>query len=200
MEKKVKRRLPSHSKIAGYWESRVYEGDIGIDWADSPERRCWRCAYLCESKTTNRIERCHIIPHSLKGSDEPCNLVLLCKHCHKEAPNINCKDAMWLWIKKTSVPFYNTWLEIRTNRDYKEIFGSCFQEDIIKTCEKKLGGSSYGELKSFKLVFEDEYKKNLKEVSLHWGQSYFNYSTRAFLFRRVLEKLKRKRKTSFVVI
>jgi hypothetical protein len=199
MEEKNKRRSPPHSDIVDYWESRVDEGDIGIDWADSPERRCWRCAKLCKSKTANRIERCHIIPHSLKGSNEPCNFVLLCKHCHKEAPNINCKDAMWLWIKQTSVPYYNTWLEIRTNRDYKEIFGSCFNEDMLKVCKKKLGGLSCDEIKSFKLVLEDEYKKNLKEVSVHWGQTYFNYSTRAFLYHRVLEKLKRKRKTSFVV-
>ena len=94
-----------------------------------------------------------------------------------------------LWIKKTSVPYYDTWLQIRTNRDYKEIFGSCVHEDIVKACVKKLGGCSSEQLQSFKLVFEDEYKKNLKQTSVHWGQSIANYSTRAFLFRRVLEKL-----------
>ena len=57
---------------------------------------CWRCGY-----ETKRTQRCHIIPNSLGGADEPSNYVLLCADCHWEAPNVKDKDFMFYWIRAT---------------------------------------------------------------------------------------------------
>ncbi len=72
-------------EIVEYWDSRIDETELSIDFAEA-EERCWRCAYK------SKLHRCHIIPDSLGGEDTPSNLVLLCRRCHIEAPNIKDKD------------------------------------------------------------------------------------------------------------
>ena len=60
--------MPTTKKqIVNYWASRVDESDLGVDWCDALDR-CWRCAI-----ETKRLERCHIIPKSLGGSDDKSN-------------------------------------------------------------------------------------------------------------------------------
>ena len=58
--------------IVDYWDSRVNEWEISVDFSEAHER-CWRCGYK------SKLQRCHIIPDSLGGRDEPNNLVLMCK-------------------------------------------------------------------------------------------------------------------------
>lgn len=60
------------SEIVDYWAKRVDECELSVDWAEA-ESHCWRCG--CK----RTLERCHIIPDSMGGKDEPSNLVLLCK-------------------------------------------------------------------------------------------------------------------------
>ena len=44
------------------------------------------------SRVKSSLNRCHIIPHALGGSDDIDNLFLLCEDCHKESPDtIFCK-------------------------------------------------------------------------------------------------------------
>lgn len=81
----IKTTIP---EIVDYWFSRVYEGDLSVDASEAHER-CWRCGYQ------TKLERCHIIPHSRGGADEPSNLVLLCKKCHLENPNVSDPEIMW---------------------------------------------------------------------------------------------------------
>jgi len=61
----------SIKEIVTYWSSKIYEGDISVDFSDAHER-CWRCG------NKSKLQKCHIIPRALKGSDQPCNLVLMC--------------------------------------------------------------------------------------------------------------------------
>jgi hypothetical protein len=77
--------------------------------ADSSEwdTHCWRCGH------ERNTQRCHIIPYALGGEDTPSNYVLLCADCHSEAPNVNDKDYMFEWIKRTSVSCYNTYWDLR---------------------------------------------------------------------------------------
>lgn len=49
----------------------------------------------------NFLERCHIIPRSLGGSDNPENLFLLCRECHDDAPDITSKKFFLMWAEKT---------------------------------------------------------------------------------------------------
>lgn len=88
-------------EIVDYWASKQEEVGLSVDWSEAHER-CWRCGYK------KPLERCHIIPDSLGGKDEPENLVLLCKRCHIEAPNVEDKNFMWDWIRAYGTPFYDT--------------------------------------------------------------------------------------------
>jgi 5-methylcytosine-specific restriction endonuclease McrA len=67
--------------IVAYWETLQDESGLSVDWAEALER-CWRCGYK------SALQRCHIVPDALGGSDTPSNFVLLCGRCHREAPNV----------------------------------------------------------------------------------------------------------------
>tara|TARA_B100000287_G_scaffold397130_1_gene413393 strand:+ start:1458 stop:2249 length:792 start_codon:yes stop_codon:yes gene_type:complete len=70
------------------------------DWG---EPCCWACGWykddqadygvshfqnpLVSWERVDWLEKCHIIPHMLGGSNDVSNFVLLCKRCHKEAPD-----------------------------------------------------------------------------------------------------------------
>lgn len=100
-------------QISEYWKknSNIPEVDLNFDWADS-DTHCWNCGKNKKSSDNKivRLERCHIIPKSLGGLDEPSNYVLLCKSCHKDAPNTINKNDMWDWIISNRLPIslYNT--------------------------------------------------------------------------------------------
>ena len=90
--------------IIKYWtDSPNYaNGDevgMAIDQADLDEDggRCWRCG------TTKNVQRCHIVPHSQGGEDEPSNLLLLCGCCHNDAPNVSNATAedFFNWMRNS---------------------------------------------------------------------------------------------------
>ncbi len=62
---------------------------------------CACCTFGAEKDNWTGLEIAHIIPHSVGGSDDVDNLVILCKACHLEAPNT------------TSVEFFHAWLNER---------------------------------------------------------------------------------------
>jgi hypothetical protein len=88
--------------IANYWKdnNQIDECRLNFDW-DECEHHCWNCGLDAKSKTDPRkirLDRCHIIPHSLGGLDIADNYVLLCKECHSNAPNCTDKYKIWEWI------------------------------------------------------------------------------------------------------
>lgn len=93
-----------------YWETRVDECDLGSDWAEAHER-CWRCGYK------RKLQRCHIVPFSLGGSETSDNIVALCSQCHAEAPDVCDQNEMWDWIKRTRVSLYDTYWTRRALSD-----------------------------------------------------------------------------------
>lgn len=187
MPKYTKAQLARQREIISYWEPRVYEGDLAVDWPDAHER-CWRCGYK------RKLEFCHIVPKSLGGSLAPDNMVLLCGNCHIEGPNVNDSDAMWRWIKGSKAGTYDTYWQLREHEEYRRIFRtdplvflnpnrpwplliriSVFGADT----ERKL--KLYKKLK--KRVWEDH-----KGWTNHFGEG-VSLSTRAFLTRRAETEL-----------
>lgn len=156
-------------EIVGYWSQHEYEGNLAVDWAEAKER-CWRCG--CESK----LERCHIVPHSLEGKDTPSNFVLLCRRCHREAPNISDARLMWTWICATCVPFYDTYWIVRGVFEFEQMFGRLPFENL-QTTEKS------------KSKVEKLFREELSNVTIHFGEGRINPSTIACVFARVEEKL-----------
>ena len=89
------------SQAVDYWSKRIDECGLSVDWSEA-YTHCWRCG--CEKN----LERCHIIPDSLGGEDAPHNIVLLCKRCHVDGPNVTDPEIMWDWIRAYGVPLYET--------------------------------------------------------------------------------------------
>lgn len=126
LNKKNKRKpiKTTKKKIINYWIRIQDECGLSIDWAEANER-CWRCGYKA------KLQRCHIIPESLGGKDEPANLVLLCTRCHIDAPNVESKTFMWDWIRANGTTLYDTFWKIRAMKEYEFIYGKSFHQELI---------------------------------------------------------------------
>jgi len=108
----LKRRTKNGSWLDAavlYWRTRVYEGDLGCDWSEA-DKVCWNCGH-CRS-----LQKCHIIPRSIGGEDEPSNIVALCAQCHDLSPDVSDESEIWRWIKSNRAGrsgMYNTyWGEV----------------------------------------------------------------------------------------
>lgn len=157
------------SEIVSYWETRIYEGDLGVDWCDA-EKRCWRCG--CE----RRLEKCHIIPHALGGKDDISNLILLCNRCHKEAPNSNDEKYIWKWIKASRAEFYDIFWAKKGLDEYERIYN-----EKITDCLKKVNAKQ----------IKSATKKAFKNAIVHYGEGSYNVSTLASIIKNIKEDLLR---------
>jgi HNH endonuclease len=105
--------LPSKSDIFECWKERLPELGFYIDWG---EPGCWACGfhygarydirpsdagYQKISNGWNRIplQRCHVIPRSLGGTDDVANLFLMCRECHDLAPNTSIPEIFFEWAR-----------------------------------------------------------------------------------------------------
>lgn len=171
-------RRPIKTTIAqavDYWSRRIDECGLSVDWAEA-DTHCWRCG--CEK----HLERCHIVPDSLGGKDTPENIVLLCKRCHAEGPNVTDPDIMWDWIKAYNVPFYETFWQIRGAKEYEFIYKKKVSQeirDILAQCGKDSTDLSLRSPESLcaytlvldnyflnmliKLVFSKEYRPEIRK-------------------------------------
>lgn len=123
------KREPIKTKIediVNYWffEKLIEESGLSVDAAEAHER-CWRCG--CEKN----LERCHIVPASLGGKDEPSNLVLLCKRCHIDNPNITDPEIMWDWLRAYAVPLYDTFWDHLGRKEYEFIYHKSFYSELV---------------------------------------------------------------------
>jgi hypothetical protein len=160
-------------EIVQYWSLHKDESELGVDWLEAHER-CWRCAYK------RNLERCHIVPDSLGGADHPSNLVLLCKHCHREAPNIADSRFMWIWIRETCKPFYDTYWRERGIEEFEKMFKRkpFFPPEKYHMTQEEV-----------EVFMKEEMEEEVKKVIVHFGEGMLNPSTYACLFARWEEKI-----------
>lgn len=122
-------RKTKKGQVFEYWKNS--KEIFIIDWG---EPMCWACHKPTYSpledsletyknsepyelwQTANELEICHIIPISLGGSDDPFNLVLLCKECHKKAPDTTSRELFIDWVRNKK-----EWLMDKDNELYKAI-------------------------------------------------------------------------------
>lgn len=109
----------THEEIKDYWELLIDEQDIGTDWKEALNH-CWCCGE--EIHNRGSLHRCHIIPASMGGKDEPSNFVLLCSGCHEDSPDINDPAIMWDWLKRVSSTIYGEMKFRRVVNEYSFIF------------------------------------------------------------------------------
>ncbi len=146
-----RKSLPSVGKIFDYWKDK-YEitGFCFVDWG---EPSCPSCGnqihniefedpekhqqYLKQGKfetiwnTCIGLERHHIIPHSLGGSDKVDNLFLLCHECHGQAPMTNNSDAFFKWLKTPKE--HNYWRKfMKKGQEIKQFIELNYSEEQKK--------------------------------------------------------------------
>jgi HNH endonuclease len=101
--------MPSKAQLFDYWKDK----EVIVDWGE-PE--CWACGRWWEDKydISNSdasmkeirkiwndvpLQRCHIVPVSLGGSNHPSNIFLMCPDCHNQQPNTKSREAFLRWAK-----------------------------------------------------------------------------------------------------
>lgn len=96
-------RIADYWSLHGYWE--VVEMAGG--WA-SPT--CMRCGWrpVATSRTVsarwneggNGLERAHLVDHTLMGSGDPANVVMLCSLCHMKMPSFSDRSEALGWVDR----------------------------------------------------------------------------------------------------
>lgn len=176
------------SPIVQYWSKNIDESELSIDWLNA-DTHCWRCG------RERKLERCHIIPNSLGGEDSPHNLVLLCKQCHEECPNVTDPEIMWDWLKAYKVPIYRTFGSILGKREYQFIYGKDFEQeltDMLSRSNLTLSDEIYNEINS-------RIANAIRETENHFGQPYLNAATIAGVYRMVLKETAKRYAVKFPI-
>ncbi len=155
----------THREIVEYWAVNLNESGLSVDIAEA-DKLCWRCSQK------RSLQRCHIVPRSLGGSEAPSNLVLLCAQCHAEAPNVEDSDFMWVWLRAHAVSFYGLYWYQRGFREYEFIFGKKPFSNLENMEEI---------MPKVRLAIETY----LANTSTHWGQGKINPATIAWLLHKV---------------
>jgi len=159
-----------------YWHEHMAWCDFNnVDWLEA-STHCWRCG--CEKN----LERCHIVPDALGGKDEPSNIVLLCKRCHAEGPNVADSEIMWDWIHAYAVPFYETLWMFRGMKEYEFIYRKNIKSELKAILDAAEITDEVDELMEVSL------QSAMEEASTHFGQPYFNVATVAGCYRMMLKK------------
>ncbi|UZH08191.1 MULTISPECIES: HNH endonuclease [unclassified Halomonas] len=108
--------LPAKREVFEHWRHRIGELGFFIDWG---EPSCWACGFHYSDKYDIRkpdasleeiyrcwdkipLQRCHIVPKSLGGTDECDNLFLMCRECHDLAPNTSIPEIFYEWARAQS--------------------------------------------------------------------------------------------------
>lgn len=167
-------------EIADYWvnHSNICETELNFDWADS-YTHCWNCGHNKQWASNKKpsLEKCHIIPHSLGGKDIPSNYVLLCKDCHRLAPNTSNPNDMWEWIKSNYTPFSFT--------------GTYHIRQALVMFKQKEGCSFFDKAAHIKDLSQC-IKNELQKTSVHFSCR-INASTLYFTMRNIIQdNLKRR--------
>jgi hypothetical protein len=82
---------------------------------------------------SKRLEKCHIIPACLGGSNTVENLVMMCRDCNMSNPETNLELYFWLWFKARKKMFamfgIDDWV-------YETVKTLCNDVEFSLTCEE----------------------------------------------------------------
>lgn len=104
----MKRKHINGYSIFEYWSKK--DDLSGVPWIlDHGEKECFMCGFLADEikegeklkdfwNKPSKLEKAHIIPHSLGGVEEPFNMIFLCGQCHQEAPDTIDYDSNLKWV------------------------------------------------------------------------------------------------------
>lgn len=166
-------------EAVAYWRAHQDECGLSVDWSEAKER-CWRCG--CKRD----LQWCHIVPDSLDGKDEPSNIVLLCKRCHAEGPNVSDPEIMWDWIRAYGVPFYDMFWNAVARKEYQFVYNKSLEEEI----QDIIGQAGCSEKDSqIQTLLKKSFELEPGQASIHYGQPYYNTATLVGIYRMSLKKI-----------
>lgn len=131
--------MPTRQKIADYWTGE--EGQyriLGIQEAfkinvtgllciEHDIAHCWACNKTLRGGRRGYntpdlgLQRCHIIPHSLGGSNHPSNLFLMCDRCHTASPDTSEEIYFWKWFDRVEDHLQREIRELREGLDMSDL-------------------------------------------------------------------------------
>jgi len=154
---------PTKWAIAQYWASQPLGHEVFAPHLSLDDPCCFACGWFSErwkggrsSKMAwerARLERAHIVPAGLDGSNEADNIILLCSPCHEESPDWFNPWEMALWISKrperpsSEMEHVNTWIDAFNEvPQFKEMLGELGAIDggvdtVLAAMRKSLGGA-----------------------------------------------------------
>lgn len=163
----------SCSTIADYWAGRIDDIFLNVMWEDAHER-CWRCG------EKRKLEKCHIVPESLCGLNDPSNVILLCTQCHRDAPNIDDPRFMWIWLQSEPRSGHLFWT-MRGLEEFERMFGRRFLSSVSISSKEECDSL----LESAKQLLAEMYKK----VIVHYGEGRLNPATTACVLAQIEEQV-----------
>lgn len=93
---------------------------------NSDYKRIWE---YCDVKS--HLDRCHILPEMIGGTDEESNMFLLCKRCHAESPDTRNPRNFFRWVYRKR---HNSFLGVDVPercRQFREEIESRLSMDVI---------------------------------------------------------------------
>lgn len=133
-----KRSMPNRAKIAEYWKGKEFpNGRLVI--TDSYEPSCWACGRWWQNEEEKELikqgnfnaiwnhsayllERCHIIPKALGGSNDVDNLFLMCPQCHESSPDTTNRELFFDWVM---------------NRTFEDTYKEHWISDLVKQLSER---------------------------------------------------------------
>ncbi|MEB7923148.1 HNH endonuclease [Atlantibacter hermannii] len=154
---------PSKKMIWQYWI------DNGIQRGLDDTRYYNACDFnvcVCCGRESSTLERAHIIPHSLGGSNDVSNYILLCNKCHTESPDIANESALIEWMNEQPTELESMLRLIQYEIDkYNKETPMMVNEIIINE------------------ILSELYKK----AGSHGGR--FSHATKVYIIREALKKI-----------
>lgn len=188
-EKKIKEKRTLKTtkyQIFDYWKDKAVSGGLLKDTPTHVKAMVYDwgepCCFGCNKWTNKeihdkdcgtyrklwghrsvRLERAHIIPHALGGSDSPDNIVLLCKECHLESPDTKYPEMFFLWLAE------------KRDNDYLKM-----QIDCLQKATDTLGELGYS-VEQIQLGVERLLDDSLNIVNTHGTQIVLSTYTAAII-------------------
>lgn len=123
-------------KIAQYWRDQIENKGAKVKINTSWENALTHC-WACGNNFGGSLERCHIIPDALGGTNKVSNLFLMCYFCNKLNPETTYIEDFWLWVNSRDKDnmYISSQDPLGLNREFKLMYGFLFSE-IFETMFK----------------------------------------------------------------
>jgi hypothetical protein len=99
---------PGKWTVVRHWAAEPFGHEVFAPHLDVDNPCCFACGWFSERWTEGRsprkaweratLERAHIVPAGLGGSNAASNIILLCSPCHRDSPDWHDPWEMAVWI------------------------------------------------------------------------------------------------------